>query len=149
MRVDYSVVLKGAVAGKGSAEDHEQSFVAVNSFPAVARPGRETKFCWPVEHGSDDTAAASSEQAKGGSWRCEDFKPAGEPIELPAGTKRVEVRTTGHPAMTLEWDCAAECARMTIEPKHFSALFRLSFPKLTPGADSTQYTIHIRASGRE
>jgi len=102
-----------------------------------------------VEHGSDDTAAASSEQAKGGGWRCEDFKPAGGAIELPPGIKRVEVRTTGHPAMTLEWDCAAECARMSIEPKHFSALFWLSFPKLTPGADPAQYTIHIRASGKE
>ena len=149
VRVDYSVALKGAAAGRGSGEDHHQSFVAVNSFPAVARPGRETKFCWPVEHGSDDTAGASSEQAKGSGWRCEDFKPAGEPIELPAGTKRVEVRPTGHPATTLEWDCAAECARVSIEPKHFSALFRLQFPKLTPGADPAQYTIHIRASGRE
>jgi hypothetical protein len=102
-----------------------------------------------VEHASDDSAAAGSEQAKGGSWQCEDFKPAGEAIQLPTGTKRVEVRTTGHPTMTLEWDCAAACARMTIEPKHFSALFRLSFPKLTPGADPAQYTIHIRASGRE
>jgi hypothetical protein len=148
VRVDYSVALKGAAARRGSAEDQEQSFVAVNSFPAVARPGRETKFCWPVEHGPD-TAGVTNEQAKGGGWRCEDFKPAGEPIELPAGTKRVEVRTSGRPAMTLAWDCAAECARMTIEPKHFSALFRLSFPKLTPGADPTQYTIHIRASGKE
>jgi hypothetical protein len=148
VRVDYNVALKAA-AERSSAEGQGQSFVAVNSFPAVARSGRETKFCWPVQHGSDDTAAASSEQAKGGGWRCEDFKPAGEPIELPAGTKRVEVRTTGHPAMTVEWDCAAECARMTIEPKHFSALFRLSFPKLTPGADPAQYTVHIRASGRE
>ena len=149
VRVDYSVALKGVAAGRGSAEGQAQSFVALNSFPAVARPGRETKFCWPLEHGSDDTAGASSEQAKGGGWRCEDFKPAGEAIELPAGTKRVEVRTTGHPAMTLEWDCAAECARVSIEPKHFSALLRLQFPKLTPGADPAQYTIHIRASGRE
>jgi len=36
--------LKGAAAGRGSAEGQAQSFVAVNSFPAVARPGRETKF---------------------------------------------------------------------------------------------------------
>ena len=149
VRVDYSVALRGAAARKGSAEDQVQSFVAVNSFPAVARPGRETKFCWPVEHGSNDTAGAASEQAKGGGWRCEDFKPAAQPIELPAGTKRVEVRTPGRPAMTLAWNCAAECARMTIEPKHFSALFRLSFPKLTSGANQAQYTIHIRASGRE
>jgi hypothetical protein len=38
---------------------------------------------------------------------------------------------------------------MTIEPKHFSALFRLEFPKLTPGADPAHYTIHIRTSAGE
>jgi hypothetical protein len=32
-----------------------------------------------------------------------------------------------------------------IEPKNFSALFRLQFPPLTPGGDAAQYTIHIRA----
>jgi hypothetical protein len=89
VRVDYGVALKGAVAGKSSAQDQAQSFVAVNSFSSASGPGRETKFCWPVD-GSEDIAAASSEQAKGGGWHCEDFKPAGEVIELPAGTKRVD-----------------------------------------------------------
>jgi hypothetical protein len=59
------------------------------------------------------------------------------------------VRTTGRAATTLEWDCAADCARMIIEPKHFSGLFRLEFPKLTPGAEPEHYTIHIRTSERE
>jgi hypothetical protein len=151
LRVDYSVALKGAAAAgaNDSQESRSQSFVAVNSFPAVARAGRETKFCWPIEHASEDASVAKREQDAKGGWHCEDFKPAGEPIELPAGTKRVEVRTTGRPAMTLEWDCAAECGRMTIEPKHFSALLLLKFPKLTRGADPAQYTIHIRARERE
>jgi hypothetical protein len=117
--------------------------VAVNSFPALARPGRQTRLCWPVEHATEN-AGGHREQSKNIGWRCEDFKPGGEPIELPAGTKRVEVRTTGRPATILEWDCAAECARMTIEPKHFSALFRLEFPKLPSGGEAAQYTIHIR-----
>ena len=148
MRVGYSVALKGAAAANDSTENRSQSFVAVNSFPAMARPGRETKFCWLIEHASEDAAAGNRDQPKGG-WHCEDFKPASEPIELPAGTKRVEVRTTGRAATVLEWDCAAECARMTIEPKRLSALFRLEFPKLTPGADPAQYTIRIRAIERE
>ena len=148
VRVGYSVALKGAAAANNSLESRPQSFVAVNSFPAIARPGRETKFCWLIEHASEDTAAGDKAQAKGG-WHCEEFKPASEAIELPAGTKRVEVRTTGRPATVLEWDCAAECARMTIEPKRLSALFRLEFPKLAPGADPAQYTIRIRAIERE
>jgi hypothetical protein len=149
VRVDYSVALKDAAAGAGGLKNWAQSFVAVNSFPAMARPGRETKFCWPVEHAAGEGAAGDRERRVASGWHCEDFKPAGELIELPAGTKRVEVRTTGRAAMTLEWNCAAECARMTIEPKHFSGLFRLEFPKLTPGAGPAQYEIRIRMGGRE
>ncbi len=149
VRVEYSVALKGVAAANGVPENKAQSFVTVNSFPAMARPGRETKFCWPVERASGEGAAGDRERGAKGGWHCEDFKPGGEQIELPAGTKRVEVRTTGRAATTLEWDCAAECARMTIEPKHFSGLFRLEFPKLTPGAEPEHYTIHIRTSERE
>jgi hypothetical protein len=153
LRVEYRVALKGA-AGAGANDSQEsrsqsQSFVAVTSFPAIARPGRETKFCWSLEHVSADATVGNREQEAKGGWHCEDFKPEGEPIELPVGTKRVEVRTTGRPAMTLEWDCAAECGRMTVEPKHLSALLLLKFPKLTPGADPAQYAIHIRARERE
>ncbi len=149
VRVEYSVALKEAAAANGAPEIRAQSFVAVNSFPAMARPGRETKFCWPVEHASREGAAGEKERRAEGGWHCEDFKPAGEPIELPAGTKRVEVRTTGRAATTLEWDCAAECARMTIEPKHFSGLFRLEFPKLTPGGGPARYEIRIQIGGQE
>jgi hypothetical protein len=149
VRVEYSVALKGAAAANGVPENKAQSFVTVNSFPAMARPGRETKFCWPVERASGEGAAGDRERGAKGGWHCEDFKPGGEQIELPEGTKRVEVRTTGRAATTLEWDCAAECARMIIEPKHFSGLFRLEFPKLTPGAEPEHYTIHIRTSEKE
>jgi Glycosyl hydrolases family 35 len=150
VRVEYSVALKNAAAGNGGGlENPAQSFVVVNSFPAVARPGRETKFCWPAGDGVKESAAGDQEERAKSAWHCEDFKPGGEPIELPGRTKRVEVRTAGRTATTLEWDCAAECGRMIIEPKHFSGLFRLEFPKLTPGADPTHYTIHVRTSERE
>ncbi|MGA8307317.1 MAG: beta-galactosidase [Candidatus Acidiferrales bacterium] len=149
VRAEYSVALKDASPGTGGMEKRAQSFVVVNSFPATARPGRQTTFCWPAEGGVEQSAASDQKQRAKGGWHCEDFKPGGEPVEVPSGAKRVEVRTTGRAATTLEWDCAAECGRMTIEPKHFSGLFRLEFPKLTPGADATHYTIHIRASERE
>jgi hypothetical protein len=150
VRVGYSITLKGE--GPATANNlprgRSQSFVAVNSFPAIARPGRETKFCWLAEDPAEGAAAENTKQVKS-DWHCEDFRPGSEPLELPAGTKRVEVRTTGRPATALEWDCAAECARLTIEPKHFSALFRLTFPPLTPGSDPTHYTIHIRMLEKE
>jgi hypothetical protein len=149
VRVEYSVALKDAAAANGAPENGAQSFVTVNSFPAMARPGRETKFCWPAERSAEEAAASDKERRAKSGWHCEDFKPGGEPVELPDGTKRVEVRTTGRAATTLEWDCAGECGRMTIEPKHLSALFRLDFPKLTPGAEPAHYTIHMRTSERE
>jgi hypothetical protein len=36
---------------------------------------------------------------------------------------------------------------LTIEPKIFSALFRLEFAPLTSGGDTGQYTLRIRALG--
>lgn len=146
VRVDYRVALKEPASQSGAVATQAQSFVSVNSFPATSRPGRVTKFCWAATSAAADPAPSSDANRDGGQ-HCEDFVAAGEPIALPAGTKRMEVRTTGRRTTVLEWDCVAECARMTIEPKNFSALLRLVFPPLTVGGAAAQYTIHIRAIG--
>jgi hypothetical protein len=65
-------------------------------------------------------------------------------MEVPIDRKSVEVRTPGRPVMAIEWDCDSACPKMTIEPQNFSALFRLEFPPLTPGAAVAQYTVRIR-----
>jgi hypothetical protein len=157
VRVDYHVELKTPDEG-GAKQNQSQSFVAVNSLPALARPGRVTRFCWPLSLGSADipgptesgkTESDKAKDSRGSGWHCEDFHAAGNAIELPTGTKRVDVHTSGRPTTTIEWDCAAECGRMTIEPQHFSALFRLEFPRLIPGDQPGQYTVHIRASDKE
>ncbi|MGA8145227.1 MAG: beta-galactosidase [Candidatus Acidiferrales bacterium] len=151
IRVEYRIALKAAPdAEKSSLVGQAQSFVAANSFPAFGRTGRVTRFCWAVKNPSPD-APAGPETSKDGGQHCEDFHANGAPIELPEGTRRVEVHTAGRPGTALEWDCAvsARCARMTIEPKNFSALFSLEFPRLTPGGDPGKYTIHIRSTGRE
>jgi hypothetical protein len=145
VRVDYRIALKADTDSK-DASGQPQAFVAVNSVPAIARPGRVTRFCWEKEHSSPE--AATNDKTKS-AWTCEDFRAAGEPIELPAGTKRMEVHTTGRPATVIEWDCAGECARMRIEPKHFSAMLRLQFPPLIPGGEAGSYMIHIRSAGKE
>jgi hypothetical protein len=146
LRVDYRVALKAAGSDKVGTPAQAQSFVAVNSFPAFSKPGRVTKFCWAAESAPSD-GPDRSETSRRAGLQCENFVAGGEPIKLPAGTKRVEVRTTGRPRTALEWDCGSECARLTIEPKNFSALFRLEFSPLIPGADTGQYTIHVRAFG--
>ena len=38
-------------------------------------------------------------------------------------------------------------ATIGIEPKNFSALFRLVYPPLLPGAVRSEYTMRIRALG--
>jgi hypothetical protein len=148
VRVDYRVTLNASGSGGSSAAGRQQSFVGVNSFPAVSRQGRVTKFCWGTASSAAD-ASAAAEGSHGEGKHCEDFVRGGRAIELPAGTKRVEVSTTGRNGIALEWECAAECGRMTIEPKNFSALFRLVFPALKAGGGSSAYTVRVHALGAE
>ncbi len=144
LRVDYVVALKSPATSANSSEAPElQSFVAVNSFPAAARPGRSTKFCWAAENEAADASEKTDVSPPAAGLHCENFVASGEPIRLPPGTKRVEVQTTGRPITALEWDCAAECARLTIEPKNFSALFLLEFPPLSRSGEPSHYTIRV------
>ncbi len=81
VRVEYRVALRANEAGTGGVVS-SQSFVAVNSFPAVASAGHPTQFCWPnptESNGSPDmtttqrraqTSIAKTLRAAGGSSRC-------------------------------------------------------------------------------
>jgi len=149
LHVDYRVSLNASKDdGAGSSISPAQSFVAVNSFPAVAQVDHATLFCWHTESPPEDPKeSAQPVQDKKVNLHCEDFSPNGKIIELPTDARRVEVHTAGHPPTALEWDCGKTCPQMKIEPKNFSALFRLQFPPLTPGADPAQYTLRIRTLG--
>lgn len=146
LRVDYHVSLHAAGENEKAMENmHAQSFVAVNSFPAKANPGQATRFCW---------AAGSSEQQRDGLQKnsadseekpeCNEFVPDREAIEVPEGRNRVEIQTPGRTGMAIEWECEKKCARMTIESKNFSALFRLEFSPLVPGGEEENYTVRIK-----
>jgi hypothetical protein len=149
LRVDYRVSLNASKSdGAGPLDASPQSFVAVNSFPAVAQVDHATVFCWHTQLApADSTETARPVQDEKVNLHCEDFSPNGKIIELPADARRVEVHTAGHPATALEWDCGKACPQMKIEPKNFSALFRLQFQPLTHGAGPAQYTLRIRALG--
>jgi hypothetical protein len=149
LRVDYRVSLNASKHdGAGPPNSPPQSFVAVNSFPAVAQVDHATLFCWNTEPPpADPKETAQPARNEKVNLHCEDFSPNGKIIELPADARRVEVHTAGHPATALEWECGKACPQMKIEPRNFSALFRLQFPPLTPGADLAQYTLRIRALG--
>jgi glycosyl hydrolase family 35 len=148
LRVDYRVALNAVNAAAAAPPiPSSQSFVALNSFPAAAGHDRETRFCWQAATVASSTPPADStksESKESAKLQCEDFAPQGKTIDVPAGTTRVEIETPGRPTISIEWDCTKECAHMTIEPKNFSALFRLKFPTLMPGGESGQYTLRIR-----
>ena len=142
LRVHYRVALNSAAGTKtATTASQAQSFVAVNSFPAQERSESPTRFCWhnssAPKSASADTAGADPDET------CHNFVRDGEAIVLPAGISSVNVRTPGSPEIELAWDCTSLCAQLTIEPKHFSALFRLQFPPLVPGAPAADYSLRI------
>lgn len=149
LRVDYRIALR-SFTGDGSAPPNSsaQSFVVLNSLPVLAQLGETTHFCWSAKPAADQRARKEkSEDSPESAGHCEDFRPGGETIKVPVGTTSIEVRTPDWPGIAIEWECNNVCAQMTIEPKNFSALFRLAFPPLIPGADASEYTMHFRTLG--
>lgn len=130
MRVNYRVSLQSSNEPEATPQRPPQSFVAVNSVPAVLHDSRTTRFCW----------ATSSTGTS-----CEDFSPGRAPLAVPFGVRRLEVHSPGRPALALEWDCPGNstgaCGQMTIEMKNFSALLNLQFPPLAAGGAPGQYSI--------
>jgi glycosyl hydrolase family 35 len=146
LRVDYRVALNAVKAEAAVPSiSPPQSFVVLNSFPASSEAERMTHFCWPSATASpapdNSTKTENKESAK---LQCDAFTPQGKAIEVPAGTMHVEIEMPARPTISVEWECATVCARMTIEQKNFSALFRLEFPPLVPGSDPRPYTLRIR-----
>ncbi|HUC42349.1 MAG TPA: hypothetical protein VL913_01265, partial [Candidatus Micrarchaeaceae archaeon] len=146
VRVDYLVKLNAVPSGTSPA-DHPQGFVAVNSFPVTLLPDHPPQFCWDeaAEPSAPEKPAADSAAAAKPAPHCAGFVAGGKPIEVPAGVKLVEVRSPEQPVITFEWECANECARLEIELKNYSALFRLAFPPLQPGGKAGSYTTRIQA----
>ncbi len=129
MRVDYRIQLFATSSPGG---EPPQAFMAVNSVPAMVRGDRSTRFCWV---NSDSRV------------HCEEFSPDRAVVELPEGSRRLNVRTPGRPGLALEWSCAKPsaqpCGQMRIEMKRFSALLKLQFPSLAPGGEPGEYSIRL------
>jgi len=145
--VEYRVALNAGKVNAGvPANSPPQSFVAINSFPASADPNRATRFCWPARTVTAPAAKSmKAETEESPNLQCDSFTPQGKAMNLPEGTTHVEINTPGRPTISLEWECSKACARMTVEPKNYSALFRLEFTPLTPGGEAARYTLRIRA----
>ena len=154
LRVDYRVALRPTPPGGSYAQAQAvQAFVAVNSFPANAAEEHSTRFCWSSDATSDappevasnkPTSASNTDTEEAANQHCESFTASAPAMEVPLDRRSVEVRTPGRPVMTIEWNCEKSCPKMRIEPKNFSALFRLEFPPLTPGGGAAEYTVRIR-----
>jgi hypothetical protein len=147
LQVEYHVSLNPIKSGDGTMASEDlaaQSFVAMNSFPAAAAPNDPTRFCWQTQDGAGKPADANAAVAtENPDQHCEDFSAGGKPMEVPGAMRSVEIHNAGRPVMVISWECTELCPRMTIEPKNFSALFRLQFPVLAAGKDA-HYTTRIR-----
>jgi Glycosyl hydrolases family 35 len=144
VRVDYRIALHPAPRTKTS-QNPSQSFVAVNSFPARANNGSPTRFCWRATAKKALLGGGSGSSSPEGDKTCENFVPDGAPLTVPAGISAVQIRTPARTGVEIGWDCHETCGRMTIEPRHFSALFQLQFPPLEPGGAAGRYSVRIRA----
>ncbi len=145
-QVDYHVTLAALAANAASSpEAQPQSFVVMNSFPAVSTPTEPTRYCWQSKEGSSDPAEQPTSTAgENPNLHCVDFAAQGAPIMVPDSARSVEIHSPGRPVMEVSWECMDTCPRMTIEPKNFSSLFRLQFPPLAPGSDA-HYATKIHA----
>lgn len=142
VHVSYRIALRSKTGENGSGSQ-SQSFVALNSFPAEEANGSSTRFCW--QNSSQEKTSVSVDAGKGAAEdpHCEDFVRDGKEILVPEGVSQVEIRSASQPRVEVSWDCAKSCGRLRIEPKYFSALFRLEFPPLAPGAETASYSIRI------
>ena len=147
IQVEYHVTLNPLPnsATPGTPQDsHAQSFVAINSFPAATSPNEPTRFCWQgPDEVSKPTNGSPTSPDEDANKHCEGFSPGGKQTEIPVGVRGVEIRNTGRTTTEISWDCAEACPQMTIEPKNFSALFRLQFPALAAGSEAN-YKTRIR-----
>ena len=111
----------------------EQSFAIVNSVPAAASAAKTTQFCWK----NPGEAAKKSASAE----HCEEFEPGGPRFSPPTGVMQIEIREPGRPGLAISWEDPG--ARLTLEPKTYSALVRLAFPALDPGGAPATYRIEF------
>ncbi len=151
LSVNYLVSLDAASAAAATGDanstaapaDQPQSFVATQSIPALDEPGRLTKFCWSTA-AAKDAATPTAKDSVGEAEHCADFAPGGATTEIPADANHLELRTSGRPGVAMDWDSA----RVTIEPKRYSALVKLRTATLKPG-DETHLMLQFRVLAPE
>jgi len=149
LRAEYKVALRvAAAAGVDSTNvptAQAQSFAVVNSFPLDpdSRKGANAaRICWQK---NARQAVANNTGSEDGGEDCVNFEPDGEPFTVPDGIAKIVIHSPGRAGIELSWDCMDNgCAQMTVEPKIFSALFRLEFAPLVPGADASHYSMRIQ-----
>jgi hypothetical protein len=153
IQVDYRIRLDGRAGERagGANGSPPQSFVAVNSVPALSESDNSTRLCWlePVVLVAGSEPASQTGGRDGSrtspTKHCEDFVAGGAPLVLPESTRELKIFTPGRPGLALEW----QEGRMTIERKNFSALLRLEFPPLTPGGAPGNYSVSFRILASE
>ncbi len=126
-------------------EAQPQSFVAVNSLPAISDSVRVTRICWTDAHEAVPASASSAQKSPANEselaqMHCEEFVPGGPTIEIPSDASRLELRTPGRPGIALDWDSG----KMSVEQKRYSVLLKLQSHALEPGVEfKLTTTFHV------
>lgn len=143
----YRVTLEAAASGNGQPERAGEISVAAESLatafsvPVVFGSIRGTTFCWQTGAAPSDAPAPTSSGAapttNSAAPQCEGFVPDGKPLDAPAGTTHLEIRTPGRATLAVEWD--AGTAR--IMPRNYSALVEIVFPAISRAGVPREYTL--------
>jgi Glycosyl hydrolases family 35 len=115
----------------------KQSFISKLSVPATASEDATTHFCWQPEPSFVPQATPTGPAKSAPGPHCDDFVASGKPIMIPAEITRLEIRTSGHSTLAVEWTAA----RATIVPKNFSAQVEFALPAPLPGDAPAEFTL--------
>lgn len=129
-RVKYHL----AAASRNAAVAGGLALTTTASLPVLLRGERTTQFCWPAR---EPAPQADSQESAEATSHCEVFQPHGQPLRLPEGVRRLEVRTPGRLGLAVEWTAGA----MVIEMTRTLALLKLTFPAFAPQDSPASYQV--------
>jgi hypothetical protein len=139
---DYKLRAAAGEAGQ------EWDFTTATAAPVVFHGQHTSRICWGPAAAQAEAASSSAPQKPADSppagaaddMTCETFVP-GKALDVPAGARRLEVRTPGSFALRLEWPAG----RMRVEMHRYTAMLKLRFPALAAGAE-TSYKLAFSAA---
>jgi len=145
IETDYEIGRSFSRDATGAAVDTtaQTNLVTAFSVPASALQSEKTQLCWGGAPDHQDSNSGIVSNATGVAELCKEFEEDGDPIVIPPGFAKLEVRSPGRPTLKLEWKSpgAADFDRVTIEQKNYSVRIALAFPSVTDGTNAAHFVV--------